>query len=328
MRLAILGLGSMGRKHAANAQALGHAVIGFDPDPEARAALAASGGQACESQAEALAACDAVVIASPPRFHLQQIEAALAASRHVLVEKPLADRVENLPRLTAQARQARLVFAVAQNLRYHPAVAAARDILAADGIGRVLGASAIGISPLVDWRPGSDHRANYAADPQSGGVIFDWVHEIDMLAWLLGPVAAAGAVAENSGALGIQAEETAGLLLRHQGGAVSSLMLSYLGRPARRATEIFGEAGRIEIDIPARHLRHWDAAGALCRDESFGGRHADDYVSELHAFCAAIAGGEPPRCLADEATEILRQVLRLRQQAGLPLAGGEAGKTS
>lgn len=328
MQLAILGLGSMGRKHAANARALGHAVIGFDPDHEARAALATSGGQACESQAEALAACDAVVIASPPRFHLRQIEAALAAGCHVLVEKPVADRIEDLPQLVDRSRGQGLIFAVAQNLRYHPAVTAARDILVAHGIGRVLAASAIGVSPLVDWRPGSDHRANYAADPLSGGVIFDWVHEIDMLAWLLGPISAAGAVAENSGTLGIQAEETAGLLLRHKGGAVSSLMLSYLGRPARRGTEIFGEAGRLEIDIPARHLRHWDAHGAMCRDESFGGRHADDYVSELEAFCSAIGGGEPPRCMAGEATEILQQVLRLRQQAGLPLAGGEAGKTS
>lgn len=320
MRIGIIGLGSMGLKHVRHALADGHEVIGFDPDPSARAALAAAGGAAVDSIERLLAAAEAVIIASPPRFHLQQCAAAIAAGRHVLVEKPLADRIGDLPAVVGNARVAGLVFAVAQNLRYHPAVRAARAEIEQGRIGRPLNACAIGMSPLVDWRPGSDHRSNYAADPRSGGVIFDWVHEIDLLAFLLGPFQATGASAANSGALGIAAEETAALMLRHEAGTLSMIMLSYLGRPARRITEIHGDAGRLEIDIPARRLRVWDADGQLIRETAFGGQHGDDYVAELRAFVRAVSGSEPPGCSAEEAGTILTQVLRLRELAGLPAA--------
>jgi len=320
MRIGIIGLGSMGLKHARHALADGHDVTGFDPDLSAREALAAAGGVAVDSVDGLLAAAEAVVVASPPRFHLPQCATAIAAGRHVLVEKPLADRIGDLPVIVENARAAGLVFAVAQNLRYHPAVRAARVEIEQGRIGRPLNACAIGMSPLVDWRPGSDHRSNYAADPRSGGVIFDWVHEIDLLAFLLGPFQATGASAANSGVLGIAAEETATLMLRHEAGTLSMIMLSYLGRPARRVTEIHGSAGRLEIDIPARRLRVWGVDAQLIRETAFGGQHADDYVSELRAFVRAASGSEAPGCTAEEAGTILRQVLRLRDLAGLPAA--------
>lgn len=318
MRIAILGLGSMGRRHAVNAMALGHEARGFDPDPGARAAVAGLGAVAFASEEEALDRCDAVVVASPPAMHLRQAADALAAGCHVLVEKPLADRVGQLPELCASARARRLVFAVAQNLRYHPAVVAARGLLARGAIGRPVLAAAIGASPLVDWRPGRDHRAGYAADPASGGVVFDWVHEIDMLAFLLGPPRAAGAVAANSGTLGLASEESAGLLLRHPGGALSTVALSYLGRPARRVCEILGDTGRLELDIPARSLSRWDATGALAQRVEYGGVHADDYALELEDFLAATTGAAIPACPAEEGLAVLREVLALRASAGLP----------
>ena len=318
MRVAVLGLGSMGRRHAANAIALGHEVRGFDPDPDACADLAGHGGLAFGSEQEALERCDTAVVASPTALHLRHAAQALGAGCHVLVEKPLADRVGRLEELCALARAQRLVFAVAQNLRYHPAVVAARGLLARGAIGRPILASAIGASPLVDWRPGRDHRAGYAADAASGGVVFDWVHEIDMLAFLLGPPRATGAVAENSGTLGLASEESACLLMRHPGGTLSTVALSYLGRPERRACEIIGDAGRLEVDIPARRLSRWDSAGMLVEHVNYGGIHADDYALELKDFLAATTGASVPACSAEEGLAVLREVLALRAAAGLP----------
>lgn len=320
MRLAILGLGSMGLKHAENARARGCQVVGFDPDPAALARLDALGGRALKSADAAIQQAEAVVVASPPARHLDHIGAALAAGRPALVEKPLSDRIGNLAALLREAEQRDISVAVAQNLRFHPAVNAAKALIAKGAIGRPVVATAVGVSHLPDWRPGQDYRANYAADPKSGGAIFDWIHEVDLMAYLFGPFEGVAAAASRSGTLEIDAEDTATMALRHHGGAASTVTVSYAGRPAKRMTDIFGTDGRLEIDIPGRRLRVWDRDNheTAC---DFGGRHGDDYGAELSDFLEAAAGKSRPRCPASEALDVLRQVLRLRALAGLPAAG-------
>ncbi|MBX3456299.1 Gfo/Idh/MocA family oxidoreductase [Ferrovibrio sp.] len=320
--IAVLGLGSMGLKHAAAAIADGHNVVGYDPSTAALARLCEIGGRPVETLAAALQACSLVVIASPPAYHLAQAEAAIMAGKSVLVEKPLADRIGELENLVQIAEQNRLVFAVAQNLRYHPAVHAAREFIAAGAVGQPISVVSVGVSHLADWRPHQSVRDNYAADSRSGGVIFDWVHEIDMLVYLFGPFTPLAAVAERSGRLDIESEDTAALVLRHdKSGPLASINLSYLPRPRRRFTEIFGTEGRLELDLPGRALRRWDAGGDLVEICEFGGKHADDYVAELSAFLVAADGRGQVRCSARDALDVLRGVLALRQMAGLPAAG-------
>ncbi|MEQ8603710.1 MAG: Gfo/Idh/MocA family oxidoreductase [Marivibrio sp.] len=317
-RLAVLGLGSMGRKHAANALDAGLDVAAFDP-----AGAEMDSVKAMPSRSAALDWCDAVVVASPSWAHRDDLAAIVAAGRCCLIEKPFADRSEGVAELLAQAAAAGNVVAVAQNLRHHPAVERARTLLAEGAVGAARAAVSIGASYLPDWRPGRDYRRNYAADPASGGVIFDWVHEIDLLAHLLGPFEAAGAAADCSGPLVLGADEQAALTLRHRSGALSTLMLSYSVRPQMRRTTLLGPDGGLEIDIPARRLTAWDAERRPIEEVAFGGVHADDYRAELFDFLEAAAHGRAPRCPGDEALEILKGVLSLRAMAGLPAAKTE-----
>ncbi|MEZ5670390.1 MAG: Gfo/Idh/MocA family oxidoreductase [Alphaproteobacteria bacterium] len=322
MRIAVLGLGSIGARHLANAVALGHRAVGFDPvAAQAEAVCRQAGATPAGSRADALAQCDAVVVASPSAAHLADLAAAVDAGRHALVEKPFAHTAEGLGAILDRAEAAGATVAVAQNLRHHPAVERARALVERTAYGPVLAAVAVGASYLPDWRPGQDYRQGYAADPQTGGAIFDWVHEIDLLAHLLGPFAVAGATAQAGRCLDMAAEENAGLLLRHDGGALSTVLLSYATRPPLRRTTLLGPGGRIEIDIPGRRLTILDAAGEPVEDSAFGGAHADDYRAELADFVAAAAAGRPPRCPAREALAILGGVLAARRLAGLPQAG-------
>lgn len=316
-RLGVIGFGSMGRKHARNGLELGLSVGVYDPvsgvtDPQI------SGFESVEAL---LAWCDAVVIASPSDRHGEHLIAAVDAGRPSLVEKPFADRLEGMSQCLDLADAHGVVVAVAQNLRHHPAVERARDLMAGGALGAMRSAVSIGASYLPDWRPGTEIRANYAASPEHGGVIFDWVHEIDLLAHLMGPFQAAGAVAETNGVLALESDEQAGLLLRHRTGAISTIFLSYAVRPALRRTTLMGEGGVLEIDIPARRLAMRSADGRLNEVLDFGGEHADDYRTELAAFLDAAASGTAPRCPGREALDILTGVIALRRQAGLPCAG-------
>lgn len=97
-----------------------HIVLGADPSEEARAAFAYP---AVESVDELLAhpQVDAVVVCSPDRFHTSALQAAVAAGKHALVEKPLADERADLLRgamALRTARQSGLVISSCHPRRY------------------------------------------------------------------------------------------------------------------------------------------------------------------------------------------------------------------
>jgi len=53
-------------------------------------------------------------------------------------------------------------------------------------------------------------------------------------------------------------------------------------------------------------------------EDSFGGEHGDDYITEMQAFLESIRGETPPACDGQEALAVLAQVIRVRDLAGLP----------
>ena len=321
MRVAVIGLGSIGLRHARNLLALGETVIGYDPDPARRSALGDADGRAVENRADALGDADAAVVASPNGCHLADLRAAIEAGCHVMVEKPLAHTTDGLSDLLdAAAAQDRIVF-VAQNLRFHPAVVGARARLTDGSAGEAIWARALAVSYLPDWRPGVDYRANYAADPATGGAVFDFIHEFDLMAHLLGPFVPKAAVARQTGRLEIDAEDCVDALLCHGGGVISNLHLDFATRAAKRVTEIGTSEGVLTIDILARALEWRDSKGGACDRQSFGGAHTDDYRTELKHFLACVAGAQTPLCDGREAAAILGEVMALRHLAGLPERG-------
>jgi len=91
-RVGVVGAGGMGACHARNIAALDGAVLAWvaDPDGDKAQALADELGTEWLADAEeALDDCEAVVVASPDRFHAGAVHAALDHSRPILVEKPL-----------------------------------------------------------------------------------------------------------------------------------------------------------------------------------------------------------------------------------------------
>lgn len=318
--VAVLGLGSIGLRHARNLKELCARPIGFDPSPERRALL----DGAVANRAAALDAADAVVIASPSGQHRDDLEAAIEAGCHVLVEKPLAHADAGLEAVLARAEAAGLTVFVAVNQRFNPAIEAGRARLRDGRLGEPLWARLLCASYLPDWRPQQDHRQGYAADPASGGVLFDVIHEFDLANHLLGPARTLSAAATRSGRLGIATEDIADVTLEHDGQLRSTLHLDYLTRPAQRITEIAGTEGLLRLDLRARRLERWSPDGAPAETEDFPGSVDDDYRAEMVAFLDCCRGEATPRCGGREGLAVLRQVLDARRLCGLETAGAAA----
>ena len=320
LTVALLGLGSIGLRHARNLMGLGAAVVGFDPSPERRALLAKDGAAARDSREAALDGADAAVVASPNAQHLDDLRAALAAGCHVLVEKPLAHDDAGLEALLGRAEAADLTVFVAVNQRFNPTVEAGRARLVDGLLGEPLWARLLCASYLPHWRPQQDHRRGYAADPASGGVLFDVIHEFDLANHLLGPAETVAAAASCSGRLDMASDDSADVLLDHGRGLRSSLHLDYLTRPARRVTEVAGTEGLLRLDLAGRRLERWTAEGDRVEALRFGGAVDDDYRAEMAAFLDCCRGRAAPRCGGREGLMALRQVLEARRLCGLAQA--------
>ena len=190
LRVAVLGCGSIGRRHLGNLRTLGLTdLIACDPSPEVCRALREELHVPCVTSWEEVrrAEPEVVLVASPTALHQEQAQAAAQAGCHLFIEKPLAASREGLDALLLEADRRRLVTMVACNMRFHPGPMAVKRLLDGDAIGQPLSARIQTGSYLPRWRPAHDYRQSYSASPEQGGAILDCIHEIDLALWFFGP---------------------------------------------------------------------------------------------------------------------------------------------
>lgn len=314
MRLAVLGQGSIGRRHARLLDELGHDVTVFDPagvaeDGAARVTIA-------PSAADALAGADAALVATPTALHVAHARAALEAGLPTLVEKPLATTAAEASELERLAAERGLALGVAMNLRFHPGPATVRDLVDAGELGRVLRASVTFGSWLPGWRPGVDYRTTYSAQGElGGGILLDAIHELDYLTWVLGPVARVSASLRQLSDLELAGvEDLATLDLELASGAQATVTLDYLDREYHRGCRIVGSEGTLHWDWARAEVTRTGAAGERATYPAPNDIDAT-YQGELADFVAAAQAGDRPATNASDARRTLEVVDAARESA-------------
>ena len=162
LRLAFLGCGFITRVHSSHLRSLRPAVTcayaSRDPERAEAYRTRYTGFASYGDYASALAdpRVDAVVIAVPPRVHLELLLQALAAGKHVLVEKPAFPRIEDYAVAVAARDTARRVVLVGENDHYKPLAVRLRALLAEGAIGEMVFAHFATIARRLkaadDWR--------------------------------------------------------------------------------------------------------------------------------------------------------------------------------
>jgi predicted dehydrogenase len=170
LHAAIAGTGFIGRVHARSVRLAGAELIGVAAStPESGAAAAADlGAHRAFDSAEELVAdpeVDVVHICTPNHLHLPLAEAALAAGKHVICEKPLAIDAAGARRLVEAATTAGLHSGVPFVYRYYPTVREARERV---GAGRTGALHLLHGTYLQDWLLRPDDT-NWRVDDRVGG---------------------------------------------------------------------------------------------------------------------------------------------------------------
>jgi predicted dehydrogenase len=314
-RFLVFGSGSIGRRHAANLLALqAGEVMAFDPLPQRRAELTAQTGIACVESMEAAWAWkpEVALITSPTSLHLPLALEAAQHGCHLFIEKPLADKLDGLAELENLVKTKRLVSLIGCNMRFHPGLQRAKQLLAAGTIGKVCTIQAEFGQYLPDWRPQDDYRKSYSARRElGGGVILDVIHELDYLRWLAGEVTAIHAFADHISHLEINTEDVAAILLRFANGAIGTANLDYVQRAYHRTCRIVGEQGTITWDYAAGKVTWFTASTKTWQEEPnpAGWVPNQMYVDELKHFLACLDGQATSTNDVAEARRVLQIAL-------------------
>ena len=303
MRVAVIGQGSIGRRHAAILLELGHEVAVYDPSP---AVQSPPGVLVTATARECLQGADAAVVASPSNEHPADARAAIELGVPVLVEKPLALDSAHATELDCLAREREVMLSVAMNLREHPGVRALAALLAEGAVGRILRASAWCGSWLPGWRADSDYRHSYSARAAlGGGVLLDVaIHELDYLLWLTGPVRSVSAVARHVSDLETDVEDVALIAMELASGGLAEIVVDYFDRSYTRGCRIVGSDATLHWSWEQERLTRDGGAGG-CQEQRIASDISPTYVRELERFLAAIAQGADAPVPAADARQVL-----------------------
>ncbi|HEX5015627.1 MAG TPA: Gfo/Idh/MocA family oxidoreductase [Candidatus Limnocylindrales bacterium] len=318
MKVAIIGVGRMGRLHATILAGLAGVdeVLVSDADPALATAVASEiGGRACAGPEEAIDAADAVAIATTTPTHATLIELAAAANRPIFVEKPLAFTLEESIAVVELVERTGAVLQLGFQRRFDVAYREARRRVESGELGAVYLVRLI----AHDNAPPPE---SYIAS--SGGLFRDSsVHDFDAIRYVTGSeverVVAVGAVRVSEVFARHDDVDTAGAILTMADGTLGILSQTRhnpLGYDIRM--EIVGSQDAVSVGVgprtPSRSLEP-NAADVTSGWEGFLTRFADAYRAELEAFLDVARGHTAPACTARDGLEAMRVAIAATRSA-------------
>ena len=300
LRIGLVGPGAIGGVHRDAIAATGGTVLAAvsGGSAESRARFAATTEAAPFATTEEMIAAgglDAVVIATPGGAHDAPAHAAIAASLHVLVEKPLTADAATAAELARLAHASGLVCATVSQRRFEPAHLYLHRHLQSGALGRL-----IAIEAHLHWYRDAAYFAERpwrAQVAQGGGsLVNQGIHSLDLMLWLGGPVESVLAqTAPSDGA-----ERFCQALLRFQGGAQGALTTTTLTPPGRPATlTLFTDRGHAHLaqarvaewTLPVPPPPDDGAPGGAARPLDIG---LAGHVAQWRDFRDAIRDRRPP----------------------------------
>lgn len=324
LKILVVGCGSIGRRHIRLLKEMGVDVGAYDVDKNTRNDVMKDLTMNVYQGDIAVIASlgwDGAIIATPNHLHREPAEECLQAGLGVMIEKPMCHTAEEAGALELLHHvYTQQPLLIGYCLRFHPGLRRAKELIDSGTIGKVRHASIHFGSYLPDWRPGTDYRTNYAASRETGGgILMDASHELDYACWLLGRPASVSCTMQNSGALQIETEDIADLVVRFESGVQASIHLDYLSREPRRECVIVCDKGTVTWDFRTGLRLYTGAPQVTPFGEWLGPREFVDpddmYRAELSHFLACVRGEEKPLVTGEDGVRAVRIVESARKSS-------------
>jgi predicted dehydrogenase len=320
VRVGIIGVGAFGESHIATYQSLPYvsvvAVCDLDAARAQRIAARYHVPQWYSDYRQLLqdSDVDAVSVTTYEDAHLAPALAAIEAGKYVLVEKPIATRLDEAQQMLSAARAAHVSVMPGHILRFETRYALVKDRLAAGELGDVISISA------RRNRPKSLAKTYL----RTHGILEGSVHDIDMILWYVGArVKRVRAFQRNVG--GYPNPDVTFAFLEFANGAIACIENNWLtpdqsGVGLNDAMQVVGTRGIAHIDFVNAGLSLWLESGYLAPDVSHEPRVRGETFGalkeELAYFARCVMERRTPTVATlEEAVEGLRVALAIIESA-------------
>lgn len=260
---------------------------------------------------------DAVCICVPSEHHARIALDAIAAGKHVFVEKPIATALEDGLRMASAARMAGLKLMVGHVERFNPAVDKLAELIEEGRIGRVFRAHATRVGPLP-------------VRIQDTGVAIDLAtHDLDLMQFVLGRDITS-IYAEGSRCVHPSQEDMIACLLRFgDDGPMGLLDVNWLTPEKRREMTVIGEGGMLSASYLTQDVWFTESSGAptgwddlaRIRGDAEGAAirfalpRVEPLQAELEAFARCVLDDTPEPVGAADGCRALAAALAVRDSA-------------
>jgi predicted dehydrogenase len=222
VRLAIVGMGRIGRLHAESAIRLPDVSLVAVSSLDDAAAFAESLGVPVHADYRELIdrGVEGVIVAVPNQLHLEVGAYFASHGVHVLVEKPITDTVAAGEELCAVAAAHGVHLLVGHHRRYSNLVKAAAEVVA-NRLGRLIATNAM----VTMRKPESYYEPEWRRSAGAGPLLVNLIHEVDVQRVVSGEIDRVQAAAGRVGR-GFDFDDTAGVLLHFRNGALGTIVMS------------------------------------------------------------------------------------------------------
>ena len=283
IRVAVVGVGHVGRHHARILDSVADVDLVATVDLDERRALEASAGTSATAETQVAAITgrvDAVIVAVPTQAHLAVVRPLLEAGVPVLVEKPMAKTVAEADAMLEAASRTGTCLAVGHTERFNPALAA--------------------VAPLVETpRFIEVHRlGSFPSRSLDIDVVFDlMIHDLDVILSMLGSdVASVEAVG-----VPILSDrvDIANARLRFENGCIANVTASRISRDRVRKMRFFQAGAYLSVDYAAQRAEAWRIVEGEDDEPAIEGGPlevigGEPLERELTDFILAVRHGRPP----------------------------------
>jgi predicted dehydrogenase len=233
LRIGVFGVGHLGKFHLNNWKDIpGTEIVGFyDPDDDTAKDVAEKYQLTRFPDPDTLLnACDAIDVIAPTNHHFELCEKAIKKGKHIFVEKPLANTMEEARQLVKLAEESGIKFQVGHVERFNPAFLAVKDM--------VLNPMFIEVHRLAQFNPRGTEVS----------VILDlMIHDIDIIL----SIVKSDVKSISASGVGVITEtpDIANVRIEFHNGCVANLTSSRMSMKKMRKMRLFQKDGYIGIDF-------------------------------------------------------------------------------
>jgi predicted dehydrogenase len=309
--LAIIGLGSIGRRHL-------RLVSEIRPDIKIIVVRSGHGGK-CDEEKMATkivhSIFDAInegvqmaIVSSPATLHLDQSLELAKHGVHLLIEKPISHTSDGVGELLKILDEKNLTATVGYVLRHDPGAIKFKKWLNNKMTGEILHARIECGSYLPDWRPDQNYMGSVSALSELGGGVFlELSHELDYLHWFFGRPKDVQAQIRNSGTLDISVEDQVDLLMTSELGYCISMQIDFNRRHVERKCRVLTTEGELTWDAVGKSVT-WKAVNKDSLRYEYSNEKDYMYRTQLGKFIDCVENGGCPVVSIEDGVNVIKLI--------------------